>query len=125
MAWEWMVDAGEKYSVGDLVLVAVENIQMKSIDDISISVNAKTGANTNKDNLKKCHKNGKYAGIVTDIYKGTYFIRLSIGGNAVSHFCSTTSLPAKRDQVGFVATKINDSFEVAEGIITRIIRRYA
>ncbi len=125
MAWEWMVDAGEKYSVGDLVLVAVENIQMKSIDDISISVNARTGANTNKDNLKKCHKNGKYAGIVTDVYKGTYFIRLSIGVNAVAHFCSTTSLPVKRDQVGFVATRINDSFEVAEGIITRIIRRYA
>ncbi|MCD7885207.1 MAG: S1 RNA-binding domain-containing protein [Lachnospiraceae bacterium] len=125
MAWEWMVDAGEKYSVGDLVLVAVEKVQMKSVDDISITVNAKTGADTNKDNLKKCHKNGKYAGIVTDVYKGTYFIRLSIGVNAVAHFCSTASLPAKRDQVGFVATRINDSFEVAEGIITRIIRRYA
>ena len=35
------------------------------------------------------------------------------------------SLPSKRDEVGYVVTRINDKFEVAEGIITRMIKRGA
>lgn len=125
MAWEWMVDANEKYQVGDLALVAVNKISIQSVENISISVDAKSAtANTNKDNLKKCHKQGKYVGTITDVYKGTYFIRLSIGANAVAHSCNMASLPGKRDQVGFVVTRINDSYEVAEGIITRLIARH-
>lgn len=60
---------------------------------------------------------------LSHIYKGTYFIRLNIGVNAVAHSCNMTSLPSKRDEVGFVVTRINDKFEVAEGIITRMIKR--
>ena len=124
MAWEWMVDASEKFQIGDLVLVTVNEIRQKSVEDISISVDAKSAtANTNKDNLKKCHKQGKYAGTITDVYKGTYFIRLDIGVNAVAHSCNMPSLPGKRDKIGFVATRINDNYEVAEGIITRLIKR--
>lgn len=55
----------------------------------------------------------------------TYFIRLNIGVNAVAHSCNMASLPSKRDEVGFVVTRINDKFEVAEGIITRMIKRGA
>lgn len=125
MAWEWMVDANEKYQVGDLTLVAVNKISIQSVENIIISVDAKSATtNTNKDNLKKCHKQGKYVGTITDVYKGTYFIRLSIGANAVAHSCNMASLPGKRDQVGFVVTRINDSYEVAEGIITRLIARH-
>lgn len=125
MAWEWMVDANEKYQVGDLALVAVNKISIQSVENIAISVDAKSATtNTNKDNLKKCHKQGKYVGTITDVYKGTYFIRLSIGANAVAHSCNMASLPGKRDQVGFVVTRINDSYEVAEGIITRLIARH-
>lgn len=61
MAWEWMVDANEKFQVGDLVLVAVNNIDLRSVEQISVTVDAKSAtANVNKDNLKKCHKQGKY-----------------------------------------------------------------
>ena len=124
MAWEWLVDAGEKFQIGDLVLVTVNQIHMPSIEDMTVAVDAKSASvNTNKDNLKKCHRQGKYAGIVTDVYKGTYFIRPSIGVNAVAHSCNMASLPGKRDQVGFVVTRINDRLEVAEGIITRLIKR--
>lgn len=124
MAWEWMVDAGEKFQVGDLTLVMVNKINIRSLEEIDISVDAKGAtANTNKDNLKRCVRQGKYVGIITDIYKGTYFIRLNIGVNAVAHSCNMTSLPSKRDEVGFVVTRINDKFEVAEGIITRMIKR--
>lgn len=123
MAWEWMVDANLKFQVGDLVLVAVNNIDLRSVEQISVTVDAKSAtANVNKDNLKKCHKQGKYVGIITDVYKGTYFIRLNIGVNAVAHSCNMASLPSKKDEIGFVVTRINDNFEVAEGIITRLIK---
>ena len=124
MAWEWMVDAGEKFQVGELVLVTVNQIQMKSVEDMEVSVDAKSAtANVSKDNLKKCVRQGKYVGTITDVYKGTYFIRLNIGVNAVAHSCNMASLPSKRDEIGFVVTRINDRYEVAEGIITRLIKR--
>lgn len=124
MAWEWMVDAAEKFQIGDLVLVTVNEINGTSVEELKVAVDAKSAtANINKDNLKKCHKQGKYVGIITDVYKGTYFIRLDIGVNAVAHSCNMTSLPAKRDKIGFVVTRINDNYEVAEGIITRMIKR--
>lgn len=124
MAWEWMVDAAEKFQIGDLVLVTVNEINGKTAEDLKVSVDAKSAtANINKDNLKKCHKQGKYVGTITDVYKGTYFIRLDIGVNAVAHSCNMASLPAKKDKIGFVVTRINDNYEVAEGIITRMIKR--
>lgn len=43
----------------------------------------------------------------------------------VINTCNTASLPGKKDQVGFVVTRINDRFEVAEGIITRQIKHGA
>lgn len=124
MAWEWMVDAAEKFQIGDLVLVTVNEINGKSAEELKVSVDAKSAtANINKDNLKKCHKQGKYVGTITDVYKGTYFIRLDIGVNAVAHSCNMASLPSKKDKIGFVVTRINDNYEVAEGIITRMIKR--
>lgn len=124
MAWEWMVDAGEKFQVGDLVLVMVNKVEASPVDQIIIEVDAKSPtANINKDNLRKCHKQGKYTGIITEVYKGTYFIRLDIGVNAVAHSCNMSALPGKKDKIGFVVTRINDNYEVAEGIITRLIKR--
>lgn len=123
MAWEWMSDASEKFHVSDLVLVSVNKINIHSIEDIDIAVDAKSAtANINKDNLKKCVRQGKYVGTITDVYKGTYFMRLNIGVNAVAHSCNMSSLPVKNDEVGFVVTRINDNYEVAEGIITRLIK---
>ena len=119
-----MVDAGEKFQVGDLVLVMVNKVEASSVDQIIIEVDAKSPtANINKDNLRKCHKQGKYTGIITEVYKGTYFIRLDIGVNAVAHSCNMSALPGKKDKIGFVVTRINDNYEVAEAIITRLIKR--
>ena len=99
-------------------------VEASSVDQIIIEVDAKSPtANINKDNLRKCHKRGKYTGIITEVYKGTYFIRLDIGVNAVAHSCNMSALPGKKDKIGFVVTRINDNYEVAEGIITRLIKR--
>ncbi len=67
-------DAGEKFQVEDLVLVMVNKVEVDSVDQIRVEVDAKSPtANTNKDNLRKCHRQGKYTGIITEVYKGTYF----------------------------------------------------
>ena len=126
MAWEWMPDATEKFQVGDLVLVCVNKIEMPDAESMTVAVDAKEATeNTNKDNLKKCHRQGKYSGIVVDVYKGTYFIRLDLGVNAIAHECNMASLPGKRDKIGLVVTRINETSEVAEGIITRLIKKYS
>ncbi len=96
----------------------------ESLERIQIEVSAKEAkANINKENLMRLHKQGKYVGKITDVYKGTYFIHLNNGVNAVAHSCNTASLPGRKDEVGFLVTRINDETEVAEGIITRVIKR--
>ena len=125
MAWEWMPDATEKFQVGDLVLVCVNKVEAPDVENVTVMADAKGATeNTNKDNLKKCHRQGKYSGIITDVYKGTYFIRLDLGVNAIAHECNMTTLPGKWDRIGFVVTRINETSEVAEGIITRMIKRH-
>ena len=52
------------------------------------------------------------------------FLRLDIGINAVAHSCNMSALPGKGDKIGIVVTRINDNYEVAEGIITRLIKRW-
>ena len=125
MAWEWMPDATEKFQVGDLVLVCVNKVEAPDVENVTVMADAKGATeNTNKDNLKKCHRQGKYSGIITDVYKGTYFIRLDLAVNAIAHECNMTNLPGKWDRIGFVVTRINETSEVAEGIITRMIKRH-
>ena len=56
MAWEWMLDASEKFQVGDLIQVMVNKVEGQEPEHLSVEVDAKTPtANLNKDNLRKCH----------------------------------------------------------------------
>ncbi len=64
-----------------------------------------------------------YAGKVTDIHKGTVFVRLSIGVNAIAHSCYDNRMPGKKDDVSFVVTHLDEERGVAVGIITRIIKQ--
>lgn len=124
MSWEWLSDANEKFATGDIVPVLVKKIVGDSPEQLKVEVSAKEAkANANKENLMRLRRQGKYVGRVTDVYKGTYFICLNCKVNAVAHSCNTASLPGQGDEVGFLVTRINDEREVAEGIITRIIKR--
>ena len=124
MAWEWMVDANDKFANGDIVLVKVLKMTAESPENMRVEVSAKEAQpNTNRENLMRLRRQGKYVGKITDVYKGTYFIHLNNGVNAVAHSCNTASLPGRKDEVGFVVTRINDETQVAEGIITRVIKR--
>jgi len=124
LSWDWLGDAHERFNVGDQILVRILSVKRDSLENISIKADVKSVAgNTSRDNLKKCRVQGKYAGKVTDIHKGTVFVRLSIGVNAVAHSCYDNRMPGKKDDVSFAVTHIDEERNVAVGIITRIIRQ--
>lgn len=124
LAWDWIGDAHERFSVGDQILVRILSVQRDSLEDISIKADVKSvSENTNFDNLKKCRVQSKYAGKVTDVHKGVVYIRLNNGVNAVAHSCYDYRMPGKKDDVSFAVTKIDAERGVAVGIITRIIRQ--
>ena len=124
LSWDWMGDATENFHVGDHILVRILSVTVNSLENISVKADVKSvTGNTSKANLAKCKIQGKYAGVVTDIHKGTVFVRLKIGVNAVAHSCYDSRIPGKKDEVSFVVTKIDEERNVAVGLISRIIKQ--
>lgn len=124
LSWDWMGDATERFHVGEQTLVRILSVKLHSLEDISVKADVKSvNGNTSKENLSKCKIQGKYAGMVTDIHKGTVFVRLHIGVNAVAHSCYDNRLPGKKDEVSFVVTRIDADRNVAVGLISRIIKQ--
>lgn len=125
LSWDWLGDATESFFVGEQILVRILHVKLNSLEDISVKADVKSvNGNTSKANLGKCRIQGKYAGVVTDIHKGTVFVRLHIGVNAVAHSCYDSRMPGKKDEVSFVVTRIDVERNVAVGLISRIIRQY-
>lgn len=124
LAWDWIGDAHERFSVGDEVLVRILSVRRESLEDLGIRADIKsTAENTDRDNLQKCRIQGKYAGKVTDVHKGVVYVRLANGVNAVAHSCYDYRMPGKKDDVSFAVTRLDTERGVAVGIITRIIRQ--
>lgn len=124
LSWDWLGDASEFFHVGEQILVRILSVKYNSLEDISVKADVKSvNGNISKANLSKCKIQGKYAGTVTDIHKGTVFVRLHIGVNAVAHSCYDNRMPGKKDEVSFVVTRIDEERNVAVGLISRIIRQ--
>lgn len=124
LSWDWLGDASERFHVGEQILVRILSVKIRSLEDISVKADVKSvNGNTSKDSLSKCKIQGKYAGTVTDVHKGTVFVRLHIGVNAVAHSCYDNRMPGKKDDVSFVVTRIDAERNVAVGLISRIIRQ--
>ncbi|RFZ77628.1 S1 RNA-binding domain-containing protein [Lacrimispora amygdalina] len=124
LAWDWIGDAHERFSVGDEVLVRVQKVRRDSLEEISVHVDIKSiSQNTSQDNLQKCRIQSKYVGKVTDVHKGVVYIRLTNGVNAIAHSCYDYRTPGKKDEVSFAVTRLDVEHGVAVGIITRIIRQ--
>jgi len=124
IAWEWIGNAREFYSVGERVLVRVLSIDRPNVENISIKADIRSiSKNTNHDNLHKCKPQDKYVGRVTDNLGGVVFIRLNNGVNAIAHTCKDPRRPGRKDDVSFVVTKLDEEQGVAIGIITKIIRQ--
>jgi hypothetical protein len=125
LAWDWIGDAHERFSVGDQILVRIMSVRRDSLEEIAIKADIKSvSQNTNHDNLKNCRIQSKYAGKVTDVHKGVVYIRLVNGVNAIAHSCYDYRTPGKKDDVSFAVTKLDEERGVAVGIITRIIKQH-
>ena len=121
---DWLGNAHEHYHVGDKILIRIQKINRESLEDLSIEADVRSVTDdAQRDDLKKVRVQGKYAGVVTDIYRGVVFIRLHIGVNAVAHSCFDPRMPGKKDDVAMVITHLDEERNVAVGIITRILRR--
>ena len=121
---DWLGSAHEHYHVGDKILIRIQKISRESLDSLSIEADVRSVTDdAQRDDLKKVHVQGKYAGVITDIYRGVVFIRLHIGVNAVAHSCYDPRTPGKKDDVAMVITHLDEERNVAVGIITRILRR--
>jgi len=124
LAWYWIGDAREYYSIGDNVLVRIQSVKRDSVETIKVIADVRSVTQDNTlENLRKCKVQSKYAGKVTDIHKGVVFIRLSNGVNAIAHSCYDFRTPGKKDDVSFVVTRLDEDRGVAVGIITRVIRQ--
>ena len=124
LSFDWLGDAYERFHVGDHILVRILDVQAEDPEHISVKADVKSvEGNTSKANMALCKVQGKYAGTVEDIHKGTVFVRLSIGVNAIAHSCYDNRQVGKKDTVSFVVTHIDEERNVAVGIITRIIKQ--
>lgn len=124
LSFDWLGDARERFRVGDHILVRIIDINAKDPEHLTVRADVKSvEGDTSKANMALCKVQGKYAGTIEDIHKGTVFVRLSIGVNAIAHSCYDSRTPGKKDEVSFVVTHIDTERNVALGIITRIIRQ--
>lgn len=124
LSWDWIGDAHDRFSVGDQILVRILSVKRDSIEELSIKADVKSvSENSNRDNLKQCRIQSKYAGKVTDVHKGVVYVRLTNGVNAIAHSCYDRRMPGKKDDVSFAVTHIDEERGVAVGIITRIIKQ--
>ena len=122
LSFDWLGDARERFHVGEHILVRILSVTAEGPEKISVKADVKS-VEGNIENMKKCKIQGKYAGTVEDIHKGTVFVRLSIGVNAIAHSCYDSRTVGKKDEVSFVVTHIDEERNVAVGLISRIIRQ--
>ena len=103
LSFDWLGDANERFHVGEHIL----EVQADDPEHVSVKADVKSvEGNTSKANMALCKVQGKYAGTVEDIHKGTVFVRLSIGVNAIAHSCYDSRTVGKKDEISFVVTHI-------------------
>ena len=124
LSWDWIGDAHDRYSIGDEILVRILSVNREDAENITIKADVKSVIEKNsRPNLSLCRVQGKYAGKVIDVHKGVVYVRLTNGINAIAHSCLDRRMPAKKDDVSFAVTAIEEERGVAIGIITRIIKQ--
>lgn len=124
LSYGWLGDVQDHHSVGELILIRVQSIHRESVNTLSIEADVKSvSGEQDTTALTKCRTQGKYAGVVTDVYNGVVFIRLHIGVNAIAHSCYDERMPIRKDEVSLIVTRLDTERNVAVGIINRIMRR--
>ena len=107
-----------------MILTRIRRVDLTGTNGIQVEAEPRAVTeNPLPARLKQVREQSRYAGCVTDVRKGIVYVRLHNGVNAIAHNCMDNRLPAKKDQVSFVVTHINQEQNVAVGLITRIIRQ--
>ncbi len=120
----WIADARDEaaFSIGSTINVRVTDIEIKDDGDVKVSVE---GRSLDTADTHRCEKQGRYRGVITGFNKGTYFIHLDIGANAVAQqYGACDRPPKKKDAVHFVCTAWDEERNTAAGIITKVISPY-
>ncbi len=131
LSHEWISDAREKYFVGDILPVLVEEVifddtKKKNTTEwyksLQIKINAKA---TQEDRTIPAYEHaeveGKYFGTVTNIKGNTYYISLANGANAIAHSFMTNPKTLRGDKVCFLCKKKEKAKYILSGIIVRTI----
>lgn len=99
MCHAWLVDAAERYAIGDVVQVEVKSVEGTVPESLKVTVDAKGAQEEQaRAELSRCCRQGKYSGIITDVYRGTYYLRLDTGVNAIAHSATSAMVPGRGDR---------------------------
>lgn len=80
LSWDWLGNANELFHVGEQTLVRILNVKITDLENISVRADVKSvKGDTSKANLSRCKIQGKYAGTITDIHKGTALLCIRSG----------------------------------------------
>ncbi len=126
VSWEWFSDITELYSTGDIVVARVIGVEFNEEQNrysVDLSIKAAT-SHSDKAAFEKLVPNSNYFGVVTGVKNGIFFVRLQLGVNAKTKIFRGQEYPCKQDTVSFRVTQLDEDSLVANGYITRIIKRH-
>lgn len=126
VAWGWFSDIAELYSSGDLVVARVMDVKLDEKTgryDVDLSIKAAT-EHSDRAAFERLIPHSNYFGTVTGVENGTFFVRLKSGVNAKTKVYHSRDYPARMDTVCFRVTRLDETNMVANGYITRIIKRH-
>ena len=126
VSWEWFSDITELYSTGDIVVARVIGVEFNEEQNrysVDLSIKAAT-SHPDKAAFEKLVPNSNYFGVVTGVKNGIFFVRLQLGVNAKTKIFRGQEYPCKQDTVSFRVTQLDEDSLVANGYITRIIKRH-
>ena len=124
LAWDWIGDAHERFSVGDEVLVRILSVRRNSLEDLASGPTSRALRKTLTGTTCRSAASRASTPERSPMFiKGVVYVRLANGVNAVAHSCYDYRMPGKKDDVSFAVTRLDMERGVAVGIITRIIRQ--
>lgn len=126
VSWEWFSDIADLFSVGDLAVARVMDVDCDENGRYSVDVSIKA-ATEHRDRaaFEKLIPNSNYFGVVTGVTNGAFFVRLQSGVNAKTRIYRSSERPSRRDTVCFRVTRLDEEKLIAKGFITRIIKRHS
>ena len=126
VAWSWFSDIADLYSSGDLVVAKVMDVKLDEKTghyDVDLSIKA-ASEHSDRAAFERLIPHSNYFGTVTGVERGTFFVRLQSGVNAKTKIYHSKEYPARMDTVCFRVTRLDEENLVANGYITRIIKRH-